>query len=171
MDTKKFFTGRAIGFSILLIIGGLIAGFYALNSYIYKEKQGDGVIPKDIVETEPGVGTPFFTWRYEKAETLNPDGNPNTEVFLEASYPNGVIKSKLIDTTPGSCNDLPDKEIDSFVNSTNIQCYYAGLGYRFKIVSGTNSYLVMRKTFEEAMPDYNPPVYEYEIVGEFIFSK
>ncbi len=44
MTLRTFFVGRAIVFYILLAIGLLIAGFYALNNYIYTEKQGDGSV-------------------------------------------------------------------------------------------------------------------------------
>lgn len=39
MNLKKFYTGRAIGFTVLLVVLGVVVGFYALNSYIYEEKQ------------------------------------------------------------------------------------------------------------------------------------
>lgn len=35
---KKFFTGKIIGL-IIVVVGILVGGFYALNSYIYEEKQ------------------------------------------------------------------------------------------------------------------------------------
>ncbi len=114
---------------------------------------------------------PSFAWKFEEADSLNLDGFPNTNIFLEAAYYNGEIQGQLIDTTPGSCNVVPNTDEDSAPNTTNIQCYSAGLGYRFKITKGETSYLVERKTFEEALPDYNPPHYEYEVVAEFSFYK
>ncbi|MES2930745.1 MAG: hypothetical protein V4665_03095 [Patescibacteria group bacterium] len=114
---------------------------------------------------------PVFAWKYEKADSLNLDGIPNTNIFLEAKYPGGEVQRKLVDTTHGSCNDLPDSDKDSVPGTLNIQCYSAGLGYRFKIVQGEKSYLVKRKTFEEALPDQNPPAYEYETVSEFPLSR
>ena len=163
MNLRKFFIGRAIGTIILFSIIGIIAGFYALNDYIYKEKQGDGKISQ--LENKSKAST--FIWKYEEADSLNLDGIPNTNIFLEVKYENGIIQNKLIDTTAGSCNDLPDIKEDSVPNSTIAQCYSAGLGYRFKVVKGESSYLVMRKKFEEALPDYTPPSYEYEVVSEF----
>lgn len=45
MNLRKFFVGKTIGF-IVVLIG--VAVFYALNSYIYDEKQGDNIaIPAD----------------------------------------------------------------------------------------------------------------------------
>lgn len=43
MTPRQFFLGRAIGLLVLLGIAGLVWAFYALNNYIYQEKQGDGV--------------------------------------------------------------------------------------------------------------------------------
>jgi hypothetical protein len=39
MTPRRFFVGRAIGFIVVLAIAGLVAAFYALNDYIYEEKQ------------------------------------------------------------------------------------------------------------------------------------
>ncbi len=157
-----------IGLLAILVIVGIVVGFFAFNNYIYKQKRGDNTVP-GLVSSEEEIEIPVFVWKYEKADSLNLDGFPETHVFLEVRYPNGKIQNKLIDTVPGSCNDLPDKDEDSAPNSTNIQCYYAGLGYVFKVIQGEDSYLVMRKTFEEGLPDYNPPSSQYEIVSKFSF--
>lgn len=154
MNIKKFFTGRAIVITILF----LVLGLFALNNYIYKEKQGEGATATE------------FTWKFEDASTLNLDGNPETDLFLEVTYSNGEVERKLIDTTPGSCNPLPDAEEDSVPGTENIQCYSAGLGDRYKITQTTEAYLVQKKTFEEALPNQNPSAYEYEIVAEFLVS-
>lgn len=170
MNIRKFCTGRTIGLIIVLVGMGIVAGFYAFNNYIYKEKQGDSEISEhyiDSAQVEGKAQTPTFVWQYENADSLNLDGLPQTNIFLEVKYPTGVTLRKLIDTTPGTCNSLPDSDIDSVLGSSNIQCYSAGLGYRFKITTGKKSYLVERKTFEEASPDYNPPPYKYEIISEF----
>lgn len=111
-----------------------------------------------------------FTWNYEPADTLNLDGLPNTNVFLEALYSNQKIVRKLIATVPGGCNDLPDNEPGSVPNSKNAQCYSAGLGYRFKVIQGVSSYLVQQKEFEEGLPDYTPPETQYGTVSEFPFK-
>jgi len=39
MNARTFFVGRAIGLLALLAVIGLIAGFFALNNYIYTKKQ------------------------------------------------------------------------------------------------------------------------------------
>lgn len=145
----------------LLIVGALIGGFYAFNNYIYNEKQAEG--PAPVVSTEP----PTFAWRFEEAKTLNGDGNPNTNVFLDAKYSDGEVESKLIQVSHGSCNALPDVESDSLSGTTNVQCYGAGFGFVFKITKGEKSYLVMKKELEEGSPDFEPPVQEYKVVVEF----
>ncbi len=39
MNLKRFYTGKGIGFAVLVVGFGIFAGFQALNSYIYEEKQ------------------------------------------------------------------------------------------------------------------------------------
>lgn len=151
---------------MLLVIAGLVAGFYALNNYIYQEKQGDEVVTEPLPIED---GEPTFTWKFEPADTLNGDGNPNTNVFLDAKYSDGEVTSKLIQVSHGSCNELPDADSDSLLGTTNVQCYGAGFGFTFKITKGENSYLVMKKEFEEGSPDYDPPEQSYEVVSEFPF--
>ena len=143
---------------VLIVVGGLIGVFYAFNDHIYEEKQGDGI-----------VAPPSFSWRFEPADTLNGDGNPNTNVFLDVKYGDGEVVSKLIQVSHGSCNELPDADADSVLGTTTVQCYGAGLGFYFKITKGEKSYFVMKKEFEEGSPDYDPPVQEYKVVAEFPF--
>lgn len=162
MTPRKFFVGRAIGLIVLLVIAGI---YFLFTTYISPSPS----TTEDISSQEDQVTSkpPVFTWRFEEADTLNPDGNPNTNVYLTATYPAGEVESKLVDTTAGSCNEVPDMAEDIALNSTVIQCYSAGLGYYFKITEGEDSYQIERKTFEEALPDYEPPEYFYEIIAEF----
>lgn len=142
---------------LAVFICTLVGGFYALNNYIYKEKQSDEVtspLPPEDTKEEP-----VFTWKFESADSLNGDGNPNTNVFLEAKYSNGEVISKLIEVSHGSCNQLPYSE--------DVQCYGAGLGFKFRITKGEKSYLIEKQEFEEGSPDYNPPVQEYKVIAEF----
>lgn len=149
---------------VFIVFVGLALGFYALNNHIYNEKQGDA----PSVSTEP----PTFSWRFENADTVNGDGNPNTNVFLDAKYDDGEgigQISQLIQVSHGSCNELPDADADTLAGTTNVQCYGAGLGFTFKIIKGDKSYLVMKKEFDEGSPDYNPPAQEYKVIAEFSF--
>lgn len=149
-------------FVLLILLGFISYFFYSKN--ISRET---GSEPVSVANTS----SVSFAWKYEKAQSLNLDGLPETNVFLEATYPKGEIERKLVDTTPGGCNDLPEVDQDSVSGSANAQCYSAGLGYRYKITRGPQKYLVMRKTFEEGLPDYTPPPYEYEVVAEFTLYK
>lgn len=136
---------------------------------------------QNIVKSNPikayliqaGLGNnklPVFVWRYAKASSLNLDGQPKTNIFIGVTYPNGTVQEKLVATTDGGCNDLPDSKEDRVPNSTVAQCYYAGLGYSFKITKGTKSYLVQRKTFEESLPGNTPSKYEYKTILELPIS-
>ncbi len=139
--------------------------------YVYLESR-----PKMNVTTEPVVEQndidstksqePVFTWRYEEFEG---EYFFNSRIFLDVTYPNGTTNTKLIDTIVGGCSDAPEQNEIIAPHSAKIICYYAGLGHYFKVIKGPQSYLVQRKIFEEATPDYNPPVYKYETVAEFDF--
>jgi hypothetical protein len=163
MELRNFFIGRAMVLCILLIVG---LGIWGYKTYFSRPTTSEVVQPN----TEENKTPPTFIWKYKKSSTLNLDGKPNTDIFLEVTYSNGKIQSKLIDTTPGGCNDLPDLEKDSVSNSTVIQCYYAGLGYLFKVTKGETTYFVQRKIFEETSPDYSPTRQKYETVAEFPFE-
>ncbi len=164
MKPREFFIGRAIVLGILIVIG---LGVFAYKTYFVKPElvTPSGIL--DSTETTSESRPPTFVWKFEEDDSLNPDGNPQTNVILEVQYPNGVEMRRLaIDTTPGSCNELYDTELDSVPGSANIQCYYAGLGYVFKITKGESAYLVQRKEFEEGSPEYEPPVSEFKVVFE-----
>jgi len=161
MTPRKFFVGRAIGFLILIVVG---LAYFIYTDYFsapatLNENEGEG----NVSDANPVV----FAWKFEEADSLNLDGAPNTNIFLAITYSNDAVENKLIDTTPGSCNELPDTEEEIVTNSTMIQCYSAGLGHRYKITRDVDSYLVERKTFEEALPNHTPPLYEYEVIAEF----
>lgn len=157
-----------IVFKIIFVVGILIVGFFLLNKYIYDKKQGNES-NIDSAQTDNKTDNVSFTWKFEDAQSLNPDGNPNTNVYLEKKYESGGVVTKLIDTTPGGCSELPETEKDSVPGSKNIQCYYAGFGYQYKIVKRENSYFIMRKTFEEGSPDLEPTPQQYEIFSEISF--
>lgn len=166
MTPRNFFVGRAVVVSILLVLGLAI---FLFKTYVLTDTPA--LTPVPSTNSHENSAPPVFAWKYEEDTSLNPDGNPQTVIFLEALYPDGTIQSKHIDTTPSSCNEVPDAEMGSVPNSTNIQCYGAGLGYRFKITHGETAYRVERIMFEESTPDYTPPVSEYEVVSEFPFTR
>jgi len=138
---------------LLLVLFGI--GFFTYNTYFTP------------TSTEPSA-TPVFTWKFEEDDSLNADGIPQTNIFLEVQYPNERLFREFIDTVPSSCNDLPEVEVDSVPGTTNIQCYGAGLGYRYKITAGDGVYRISRRQFEEALPTQQSS-YGYEVVKESRF--
>lgn len=161
MTLKEFFLGRAL---VLLVV--LFLGFAFFVYQAYFTARTPEPVPDPVVQqsTQP----PTFAWTFEDDDMLNPDGNPQTNIFLEATYSDGTLRKELIDTVPSSCTTLPDPEEGSVPNTSAVQCYGAGLGYVYKITEGEQSYRVERKQFEEASPEYEPPVSEYEVIAEWM---
>ena len=80
--------GRAIGFAILLVLVAIVAGFYALNNYIYEEKQA------------------YAAENYKDAEY----GIDGTQVRLT----NGVAEKEA---APGSSSKITTRYFGNEVNS------------------------------------------------------
>lgn len=148
----------AVAGVILLIVIGMVVAYKKSNNAVVQNDDGhNGEVP-------------IFAWRFTQATTNNPDGNPQTNIFLDATYADGKTDAKLIEASNGSCNELPDaKDKDVLANTTIIQCYYAGQGFYYKIIKGEKSYQILRKEFEEGSDDYNPPEQEYKPIGEISF--
>lgn len=153
MTTKEFFTGRAIVFTVLLVlIGGLV---------VYQSSS----VPQGTETQHEAV---VFVWSYEKANSNDLDGFPNTNVVLAVTYSDGSVIRRVVDTTPGGCNELSDERAaDSVAGLETTQCYSAGGGHLYKVTKGSDAYQVQRKAFEEGQPDYTPPEYQYEVIAEF----
>lgn len=145
----------------LIIIALFVIALGFLFFTLRSDKQG---VP---LSTEKGEGEATFAWKFEKADTLNLDGIANTNVFAVATYENGVTEEKLIAVSPSSCNELTEKDADTLTGTTNVQCYGAGAGARYKITEGETTYLVQEKLFEEALPDQAPANNAYVTVAEF----
>lgn len=75
MNPKQFFVGRAVVILILLVIGGLVAAFYAFNNYIYEQKQ------------------PFAATDFKQAEYLI-DGQP-TKLTGDTKFFGNELKTDL----------------------------------------------------------------------------
>lgn len=162
---SKLSTSKKFLFAVLIQI------LFATGIFFYGTHTGSpAVIPPTATPPIVTISEPVFSWRYEADDSLNGDGLPQTNVYLETSYSSLKKTSKLVATVPGSCNDLPDREKDSALNSSVAQCYAAGYGDLFKITKGERSYLVMRRVFEEGSPEYNPPVQPYKVVLEIPLS-
>lgn len=152
MNTQRFFIIS------LVIVVVLVVGYKAYNR---------PVVTTDTVSAPTQVspkGKPVFTWEYsydEKGEF------PKTHLSLVATYENDVVIEQAIDTPDGSCNVYETKDSDVYADSEMLICYAAGLGNYYKIVSVNDTYLVQRKTFEEASPEYNPPIQSYQTIAQF----
>lgn len=146
---------------------GLVTPIEYLSSDQWQKYDVEGVFSvMDTVQVEDKKEIIGFSWEFKEASSLNPDGNLQTEIYLKILRDGGGTETKMIDTVNGSCNDLPDADKDVVENSTQIQCYYAGAGERFKIVKDGEVYQVKRQIFEEGLPDYNPPTEEYKMFME-----
>lgn len=125
----------------------------------------------EVVTEEPGrqidystLGAPTFAWSYAPYEE---DGIPRNVVNLTATYPDGTTRIQEVDKVQGGCNEHPSPDKDVYKQSEMIICYYAGLGVYYKVVEADGAYNVMRKEFEEASPDYNPPVQNFQTIVKF----
>lgn len=149
---------------------GLITPIERLSTDHWQKYNVQGIFSiTDFVEIQSSREVSIFNWKFEDSDSLNLDGLPNTDVFVEVVYEGGEVQTVLVDTQHGGCNELDSTDEDSVPNSKNAQCYAAGLGFTYKITEGEDSYLVKRKQFEEALPDYNPPTTEYEVINEINF--
>ena len=151
----------------LIAILVLVIGFYTIR--FLGQKRSAEIREKEITETMDS-NPQSFEWKFENADSLNLDGQPNTDVFVEVTYESGEVKAFLVDTQSGGCNALDSADEDKAIGSKNAQCYGAGLGFTYKITKGEDSYLVKRKQFEEALPDYNSPAMKYEVIFELLLK-
>ncbi len=119
--------------------------------------------PQNIPEIIP-VGEPIFEWIFE--DNQNDPDYPKTNISLKAMYENTTI-TKFVDTAHGSCNLYEGSEKDVYPKSEMVICYAAGLGHYYKITNQENAYLVQRKIFEEAYPEYTPPINPFETILKF----
>jgi len=71
MNIRKFYTGRAIGFLVVVV---LVAGFFAFNSFIYNEKQGTADIASDFKDATYVIDGAVVTLKNGVAENeITPD--------------------------------------------------------------------------------------------------
>lgn len=142
---------------ILLLVGGcLLVSNFATE---------DNAETEEVAKLET---LSAFSWRFIEADTNNPDGNPQTKVYLTAIYEGGSRVEKLVDTVDGGCSELEGEKYQGDISNTGkVQCYYAGLGQQYRIVEDEDSYLAERKFFEESSPDYVPPESSWEVIADF----
>lgn len=148
--------------AMTLSIIGLFLTIVNASIGAYMGATGQHTLVNKIMNNQP-----VFNWIYEKDSSLNPDGGNQTNIFLEIKYLNNPIQKKFIETFPGQCYELSNPDQDIVKNSKNIQCYYAGYGYKFKIIKQDNFYEVKRQLFEEGSAEYTPTKQNYETVIKF----
>ncbi len=143
---------------LLLIILGI---GYLLIDYFFPAESNETT----QLNEEDERPAPSFEWRFEEADSLNPDGGNQTNIYLAVNN-----EDKLIDTVDGSCSELEGEKYEGDVSDTGkVQCYYAGLGQNYRITKNEDAYLVERKFIEEGLPDIVPPPEEWEIIEQFNF--
>lgn len=147
----------------LNITVGILCALVVLGGVYFLTKKTPQVEEQEQVINTP-QGEPVFTWSYSSTEK---DGIPKTVVSLTARYPDSSVTAKTVDTIEGTCNEYENRDADVYSKSSMIICYYAGLGRYFKVVQNGDVYEVKRKVFEEASPDYNPPVLPFETIITF----
>lgn len=119
--------------------------------------------PSEAAPTQP-KGPPTFAWSYRAFEEAE---IPRTAISLTAAWPDGTLRTQLIDTIEGGCDEQADPGDDVYAGSTEILCYYAGLGRYYKVVEADGAYEVRRKEFEEASPEYDPPLQDFVTIATF----
>lgn len=146
---------------LLAILVIVITGLAAYNAFGPRaEAPGMEGMPQ-----ETSQGEPTFSWQYATDE----NGEiPQTKISLSAAYPDGSSVTKAIDTVDGTCDAYPTPDENIYAKSEQIICYYAGLGHYFKVVAEEDgTYAIRKRTFEEASPDYDPPVTGFETIVVF----
>lgn len=153
MDAKK----------VLIIIGIIVVVAGAMVWYvIHGQKKPIEVTRPPVQHSAQGA---IFSWSY--AASGEDMGIIKTAITLTAKYSDGASVTKSIATVEGTCNEYPSPDADVYEHSQMIICYAAGFGDYFKVIKTSEGYLVQRKEFAEASPDYNPPAQPFKTVAEF----
>jgi hypothetical protein len=153
-------------FTICLVI---LVAYVAALSFSNDTRKDQGIVQNESAQ-QPGQNEnntlvdPSFQWSYQEFEESE---IPRTTITLTARSSDGVSQTKEIDTIEGGCNEYAEPDVDAYSTSTMIICYYAGLGRYYKVVEQDGTYLVQRKIFEEASPDYVPVQNEFETIASF----
>lgn len=98
MTIKQFFLGRAIVLSVILVLGFIVGGFYAINNYIYNEKQGnEDVVEENIkLSYRCGDGSEFYV-RFDKSmNSAEIIGATDSENFVDTILTKVVTDSGVL---------------------------------------------------------------------------
>lgn len=162
METKQIIVKVLITLLCIAAIGYIVtAKIIQTRQTVSDQRQEETTYTEEVPLPE---GAPSFTW---ELDYTNETEYPQTTLSLNATYENGVVIKKDVDTAQGSCNEYDNRDKDVFKDSQMIICYYAGLGHYYKVVASDTGYNVQRRIFEEGSPDYNPPVLGFETIVTF----
>lgn len=155
---RYFFRIKSTKIVVYILSTAIILGGVSLGSKVTAPTM------KEPQVTNIPQGKPTFTWSYTSFEK---NEIPRTTISLTAHYPTMATTTKVVDTIEGGCNEYTERDIDVYPESQMIICYYAGFGRYYKVVENGNVYEVKRKEFEEASPDYNPPIAPFTTIVTF----
>lgn len=145
-----------------LLIGAALILLAGIAQLLFVGVPESTSVPEPATPEMTQKTPPTFSWSYREYEN---EGIPYTEISLTASYENRTTSTtQVIDRVEGSCNAYEDPEIPTYERSTMVICYYAGLGRYYRVVKDGEDYAVQRRVFEEASPDYEPPIRPYETI-------
>lgn len=147
----------------ILVVGGIIVAIRITDAYLSESTRMETKQAEQVSDVPLGV--PVFEWTYQ---TFTQDEIPRTTISLKARYSGGTVQKKEIDTIQGGCNAYSEPDADVYQGSEMIICYYAGLGHYYKVVESEDEYLVQRKVFEEASPEYDPPIENFQTIAQFL---
>lgn len=140
---------------------GLVTPMEMISSDTTRHIIGKGIFSVTDIGSSRSVKNATFEWLYSPFEK---NDMPWVKISLSAKYDDGTSETKLIDTIEGSCVDYDKRDADVYPASTMIMCYYAGFGRYYKVVKKESGYEVQRKEFEEASPEYSPPVQDFQTI-------
>lgn len=60
----------------------------------------------------------MFSKHFKEADIKNPDGNPQTEVYLSANYGDDILVEKLVDIVASSSSELKGESYEDGVSNT-----------------------------------------------------
>lgn len=154
--------------SVVLVVLLLLLGFIVVGQSRNKDDKSNDVAilptPEETKQENTPLKDPTFEWSYRSFEEAE---IPRTAITLTARDASGTVLAKKIDTIEGGCNDYEQADLDVYLNSKMIICYYAGLRRYYKVTQSDGGYAVERKIFEEGSPDYNPPLEQFEVIARF----
>ncbi len=140
---------------ILWVVGILvllIGGFFALNSYIYHEKQGDS--PAGIQE-EKAPESPRFDWVIAPS-SRHEETMPWEEVYL---FINGEEKMHIGEYL--NCDGLVTGALERYDGAVSVKtCWFGGGGNDFGVFFENGAYVVkVRETSESGGPEVRAEPY------------